>query len=233
MKRALFFYAPADDGGGGDDGSQTVEVGSDDSILSIAKANGFWWSTVWNHPNNAQLKALRVTPEVLQEGDKVYVPKPEPKKVSKPNEATHKFKLKGEQAKFKIRLMMMDQPRANEDYILVIDGVIKSGKTDGSGMIETDIPNDAKGGVLKLQNGKEQIPITIGRLDPTDSADGARQRLKALGFEDTPDSDPDPTQPDDGMPRGAIKTFQTKYKLTVNGQLDAPTKAKLQELHPA
>ncbi len=233
MKSALFFYSPADDGGGGDDGGQSIVIGSDDSILSIAKANGFWWSTVWNHPNNAQLKALRKTPEVLQEGDTVYVPKPEPKKVPKPNEATHKFKLKGEQAKFKIRLTMLDQPRANEDYILIIDGVIKSGKTDGNGMIQADIPNDAKGGVLKLQNGKEQIPISIGRLDPTDSADGVRQRLKALGFEDTPDPNPDPTQPDDGMPRGALKAFQTKYKLTVNGQLDAPTKAKLQELHPA
>ena len=238
MRHALFFYLPDDDGGGGggggtDDGSQTIEVGPDDSILSIAKANGFYWSTVWNHPNNAQLKSLRKDPEVLQEGDEVYVPKAEPKKVPKPNEATHKFKLLGEQAKFKMRLMMMDQPRANEDYILVIDGVIKTGKTDGNGMIETDIANDAKGGVLKLQGGKEQIPISIGRLDPVDSADGARQRLKALGYEDVPDPDPDPNQPDDGMPHGAIKAFQTKYKLTVNGQLDAPTKAKLQELHPA
>ena len=130
-------------------------------------------------------------------------------------------------------MMMMDQPRANEDYVLVIDGVIKSGKTDGNGMIETDIPNDAKGGVLKMQGGKEQIPISIGRLDPIDSPDGVRQRLKALGYEDTPDPNPDPDQPDDGMPHGAIKAFQTKYKLTVNGLFDAATKAKLQELHPA
>ena len=32
------------------------------------------------------------------------VPEIDPKKVSKPNEAKHKFKLKGEQAKFKIQL---------------------------------------------------------------------------------------------------------------------------------
>ena len=233
MKRALFFHAPDNGSAGGGDGGKTVVVGSDDSILSIAKANGFWWSTVWNHPNNAQLKSLRKTPEVLQNGDKVYVPKPVPKKESKPNEAVHKFMLKGEQAKFKMRLLMMDQPRANEDYTLVIDGNIKNGKTDGNGMIETDIPNDAKGGVLKLQNGMEQIPISIGRLDPNDSPDGVRQRLKALGFEDRPDPNPDPSQPDDKMPRGALKAFQTKYKLTINGKLDGPTKAKMQEMHPA
>ena len=232
MKHPLFFFA-ADDGGSGGDAGQTVEVGSDDSILSIAKANGFWWSTVWNHPNNSQLKSLRKSPEVLQEGDEVYVPKAEPKKESKPNEAVHKFILKGEQAKFKIRLLMTDQPRANEDYTLIIDGDIKTGKTDGNGMIETDIPNDARGGVLKLQNGKELIPISIGRLDPRDSPDGVRQRLKSLGFEDKPDPDPDPNQPDDGMPHGALKEFQTKYKMTASGKLDGPTKAKLQELHPA
>ena len=101
MKRGLFFYADDDGGmggggGAGDDGSQTVVVGPDDSILSIAKAAGFYWSTVWNHPNNAQLKAQRKVPEVLQQGDQVYVPKAEPKKVTKPNEARHKFKLKGE-----------------------------------------------------------------------------------------------------------------------------------------
>ena len=188
MKHALFFYEDDDGGSGGgggddaappDDGSQTVVVGSDDSILSIAKANGFWWSTVWNHPHNADLKTLRKTPEVLQEGDKVYVPKPEPKKESKPNEARHKFKLKGEQAKFKIRLMRMDEARANEDYTLVIDGTIKTGKTDGNGMIETDIPNDAKGGVLKLQGGKEEYPITIGRLGPG----GLARRRAATAFQ--------------------------------------------------
>ena len=232
MERALFFYEADDSGDGGagevDDGSQTIVVGSDDSILSIAKANGFWWSTVWNHPNNSALKTLRKTPEVLQEGDKVYVPKPEPKKESKPNEARHKFKLKGEQAKFKIRLMMMDDARANEDYTLVIDGTIKTGKTDGNGMIECDIPNDAKGGVLKLQGGKEEYPITIGRLDPMDSPSGVRQRLASLGY--TPETDP---SPDDEMPKETLKGFQEKYKLTASGDYDTATKAKLQELHPA
>ena len=225
MRRALFFHAADDGGGSGGDGGQTIVVGSDDSILSIAKQNGFWWSTVWNHPNNSPLKTLRKKPEVLQEGDQVYVPKPEPKKESKPNEAYHKFKLKGEQAKFKIRLMMMDEPRANEDYTIIIDGVIKNGKTDGNGMIETDIPNDAKGGVLNLQGGKEQLPISIGRLDPNDSPTGVRQRLASLGYRPETDS-----APADTMPADTLKLFQRKYKLT---EYDAATRSKLQELHPA
>ena len=228
MRCPQIFYAPDDGGSGGNgsDGSQTVTVGSDDSILSIAKENGFWWSTVWNHPNNSALKSQRKVPEVLQQGDQVYVPALDPKKVPKPTDARHKFKLKGEQAKFKIRLLLLDQARANEDYILVIDGNIKTGKTDGNGIIECDIANDARGGVLKLKNGKEQYPITIGRLDPVDTPSGVRQRLKSLGYNPEPD-------PDDQMPKEALKIFQAKNKLSVSGEFDGATKAKLQELHPA
>ena len=226
MKRFLIFEAPDDGGGSGGDEGQTIAVGADDSILSIAKDNGFWWSTVWNHPNNSALKSQRKVPEVLQEGDQVYVPKPEPKKEPKPNEARHKFKLKGEQAKFKIRLLLMDEARANEDYILVIDGVLKTGKTDGNGVIETDIPNNAKGGELRLQNGKEVYPITIGRLNPVDSPAGVRQRLTSLGFQPEP-------EPADEMPKDCLKLFQQKYQLTVSGEYDGATKGKLQELHPA
>ena len=37
-------------------------VGNCDSIPSIAKDKGFFWKTIWNHPNNAMLKALRKDP---------------------------------------------------------------------------------------------------------------------------------------------------------------------------
>ncbi len=228
MTRTLFFPAPDTGGGSGGDEGQTVVVGSDDSILNIAKANGFYWSTVWNHPRNSQLKSKRKVPEVLQEGDEVYVPKLEPKKVPKPNEARHKFKLKGEQAQFKIRLKQLGKPRANEDYVLVIDGTIKTGKTDADGQIQTDVPNDARGGVLKLQGGKEQIPISIGRLDPADSPAGVRQRLVNLGYTSgAADSD------DSKMPKGMLRAFQAKNQLTVTGNYDGATKAKLNELHQA
>lgn len=219
---------PEPDGGGSGgeaDPGQTVTVGPDDSILSIAKANGFFWKTLWNHPRNAELKTKRKEPEILMEGDEVYVPKIDPKKVSKPNEAKHKFKLKGEKAKFKIQLKKLGQPRANEDYILVMDGEVKTGKTDGSGRIECEIPNDAKGGVLKLKGGKEEIPIRIGHLDPADEPSGVFQRLKNLGFSCAGSSE-------DEMP-AALKEFQAKNQLTISGALDAATKAKLRELHPS
>ena len=128
---APFFYLPhtggnADGPGTTDDadGSSTVVIGPDDSIISVAKEHGFFWKTVWDHPKNSQVKSLRKIPEIIQEGDKVFVPKAEPKKVPKQTEQRHKFKIKGEMAKFKMRFKQLGEPRANEDYILVVDGVV-------------------------------------------------------------------------------------------------------------
>lgn len=226
-----YFLAPASDGrsAAADEAKRNDphyrQVGPSDSILSIAKSAGFFWKTIWNHGNNSDLRSLRKEPEILQPGDWVYVPDREPKKVSKPNEAKHKFKLKGEQAKFQIQLKELGEPRANEDYTLIIDGVITTGKTDGDGWVRSDIPNDATGGELILLGGKEVIPIRIGQLDPIDSPRGVRQRLTNLGYEASGGDL-------DEMPKEALTLFQTKNQLTpADGEYNGATKAKLLELH--
>jgi hypothetical protein len=213
-------------GSGGGEGGQKITIGGSDSVLSIAKAHGLFWKTVWNHPNNAELKEKRKTPEVLMVGDELFVPELEAKKVSKPAEAKHTFKLKGEQAKFKIQLKELGEPRANEEYVLVLNDILKSGKTDADGIIECDIPNDASEGEIQLRGGQEKIPIRLGSLDPVDTPSGVRKRLKNLGFDS-------PGCAEDAMPEEALKNFQIKNKLKVTGKFDADTKAKLAELHPA
>jgi hypothetical protein len=215
--------SPESEGGSGEEG-QVVVVGPEDSILSIAKANGFFWKTVWNHARNAALRAKRKEPEILMPGDEVFVPKAQPKEVDTATEQRHKFKLKGEQAKFTIQLKRFGKPRADEEYILILDGEMKTGKTDAEGKIECDVPNDATGGEIRLDGGKEIIPVRIGRLNPFESPSGVRQRLKNLGF--TPDGD------DETMPEQGLRSFQARHGLEASGQLDDRTKAKLRELHP-
>ena len=209
------------------DEGQTIEVGPEDSILSISKQNGFFWKTIWNHGKNSELKALRKEPEILQQGDKVYVPKLETKSVDKSTEARHKFKLRGEQAKFQMQLRRLGQPRSGEPFIMKIDGVLTNGTTDGDGWVKCDIPNDASSGEILLQEGTEIIPFSIGRLDPADSPSGVRQRLSNLGF---PDEEGGSAKE---MPAGALKKFQAKNKLEETGKHDGPTKAKILELHPS
>jgi hypothetical protein len=203
----------------------TVQLG--DSIPSIAKQNGFFWETIWNHGQNSALKSKRKDPNILFPGDQVFVPDLTLKQESRGTNAKHKFKLKGEQVRFKLQLMMMGEPRKNEPYMLVVDGKPIQGTTDGEGKIDQIVPADAQGGTLILKGGKEQYPVNIGHLNPADEISGVQQRLNNLGFQA---GDEDGTMND--ALKGALTAFQTKYKLPASGAIDGATKAKLLECHP-
>lgn len=206
---------------------ETVTVQPGDSIPSIAKERGFFWETIWNRPENAALKAKRNDPNLLFSGDEVFVPDKDLKEESRGTNSKHKFKLKGEQVKFKLQLLMMGEPRSNEQFTLVVDGVPYDGTTGGDGKIEVTIPANAKGGELRLKGGKEVYPVRIGHLNPIDEISGLQQRLNNLGF----NAGSEDGQMNDGL-RDALIAFQTKYKLQPTGELDSATKAKLEEAHP-
>lgn len=201
-------------------------VSSGDSIPSIAKEHGFLWKTIWDHPQNAGLKNLRKDPSVLFEGDEVFVPELELKEVSKSTDQKHTFKRKGDPVKLRIRLTKFSKPRANEKYILLIDGKSLEGTTDGDGRIEQTVPGNARTGTLILKGGKEQYPVNIGELDPLDEPKGIQQRLNNLGYD---------CGPDDGdigeKTVEALKKFQAAHDLPATGEPDAATKAKFKEVH--
>lgn len=205
----------------------TITVSLGDSISSIAKENGFFWETIWNHGSNAALKAKRKDPNVLFPGDEVFVPELEIKEEPRPVDARHPFKLKGEQVKFKLKLLMLGEPRSGEAYTLIIDGVPYRGTTDGNGQLEHVVPANAKGGKLVLRSGKESYPVLIGHLNPIDEISGVQQRLNNLGFN---------CGPEDGSISdtltAAVAAFQKKNKLDPTGQIDAIFKAKLAVAHP-
>jgi len=203
-----------------------VTVSQGDCIASMAHENGFFWETIWNHGENAALKAKRGDPNQLVAGDEVFVPDKDLKQESCATEQRHKFKIKGATNKFRVQLKALDEPRANEDYVLEIDGKLRKGKTDSSGVIEEIIPGNARGGRIILSGGKEEIPIRLGNLDPIDTLSGVQQRLNNLGF----DCGGEDGEMND-QTKAAIELFQTKHKVPVTGEADGPTKAKLKELH--
>jgi hypothetical protein len=43
-------------------------------MASIAAESGFSWEFLWARPQNQQLRALRKNPNVLMEGDEVFIP---------------------------------------------------------------------------------------------------------------------------------------------------------------
>jgi len=202
-------------------------VAQGDCFLSIAETNGFFWETLWNHPNNAELKKKREDPAVLYPGDVVFVPDKQLKEVSEPTNQVHKFRLKNAPAKFHIRLLDDDDaPRANLNYVLEIDGQEYTGKTDGSGAISVSINPAAKKGTLVLTDEDEEYDLFLGQLDPIDKNTGVQARLKGLGYyngETSQAMNPETEQ--------AVKDFQEANNLEPTGQIDDALRSKLESLY--
>jgi len=65
----------------------------------------FFWQTLWNLSENADLKTARKNPNVLMEGDVVHIPDITLKEESRPTEQSHRFTLKGVPAKLHLRIL--------------------------------------------------------------------------------------------------------------------------------
>ncbi|MBS1812078.1 MAG: peptidoglycan-binding protein [Acidobacteria bacterium] len=83
-----------------------------DCVSSIAFDRGFFWETLWNHPKNAELKQKRTDPNILKEGDVLFIPDKELKEESCATDQKHKFKIKGVPAKLKLKVM--EPPKAED-----------------------------------------------------------------------------------------------------------------------
>lgn len=195
----------------------TVRQG--DCFSNIAAQYGFPWKTLWNHPDNAQLKELRKDPGVLFPGDVVSIPDKGLKEEPRPTDALHKFKKKAEPTHIKIRLLLDDQPRTNLKYELDVAGANIKGSTDGGGFVEADIPPDAANGTLVAGEGatRSVYYLEFGALDPIDTEEGVRKRLVSLGFDA------------EGDLADAVQGFQTQEGLAVTGTIDDALRATLKE----
>jgi len=203
-----------------------ITVGDGDSIPSIAHAVGHFWETLWNHPENAELKGKRKNPNILAPGDEVFTPPLRLKDFSCATDARHSFVRKGVPLKLKMQLFLLGEPRRNEPYTLILDDKIIRGTTDGDGNLEHFVKPDSKGGVIKLNGGKEEYPVRVGYLNPVDNISGIKQRLNNLGFycgNESEDEDEQFSQ--------ALVQFQGENGLKQTGELDDATRGKIESLH--
>ncbi len=195
-------------------------------MASIGKKYGMSWRTIWNHPQNAELKASRKDPNVLYPGDILFIPMREEKQENGATEERHRFRLKETSTKFRLRLLREGKPRVQMPYVLEIDGKLFSGKTNDEGWLEHHIPPDAQRGRLILNQGAETFSLRLGCLDPTDKVRGIQQRLKNLGFYGGEV---------DGImgpqTKMAITQFQQSQGLRQTGEIDQPTPNALKNYH--
>ncbi len=202
-----------------------VTAGPDDCISSIAEANGFFWKTIWNHPKNADLKDLRQNPNVLMEGDQVWIPPLDIKKVPASPSQRHTFKKKGVPAVTRFKFMKDGQPQANEPYVLNIDGNLTRGQTDGTGMVTISIPPGAQDASLLLGPAPKakRYNLKLGTMDPISTESGVRKRLQAMGF--NPGSADDDTD-GEGL-KAAVSRFQLSQNVEATGVVDAALRSSL------
>lgn len=200
----------------------TVKQG--DCIFSIAVENGFFADTIWNHPNNAALKKKREDPHVLLPGDVVYIPDKRPKEVGEPTNQVHKFRVKNTPKTLRIQLKYIDTPLKDVDYKIAVDGLEKTGKTDGEGWLTQSVLPNAKIAKITLADGSE-FEMKLGSLDPVDEISGLQGRLQNLGFY----SGLVNGRMDDDT-KNALKVFQHFNRLEATGEADEKTKNLLTEM---
>lgn len=203
----------------------TVQQG--DHLSGIAEQFGFRdINTIWNHPNNAQLKQDRKDPHILFPGDQVFIPDKEQKAEIAPTTKQSTFQLGSTKLKLNLRLKdINDDPVSNKPVTISVEGaVVPPPSTDGDGKTSSEIKNSAKAGFLVL--GDLQFPLKIGHLDPVDKPSGQAARLNNLGYEAG-----DPRTIGAESFQAAVEEFQCDNGLPVNGNCDSTTQTKLAEIH--
>lgn len=204
--------------------NHVVEEG--DSITSIADQYGFFVDTIWNDAANAALREKRQHMDILMPGDVVVVPDKTPKVVQRPTDKRHVFKLKGVPAVFRLQVFDGEVPRANQRYVLTIDGQVYEGSTDDEGVLEATVPPSAKQGDLRIGPDQFHLLIMLGTLDPGSEIAGVQKRLSNLGFQC---GEPDGELNDETIV--ALKRFQRRFDLPVTGEVDDATRQQLQKMN--
>ncbi len=209
----------------------TVEQG--EFLAAIAAAHGFMSSaTIWNHPANCDLKALRVNPNILLPGDQIFIPDKEKKEVRIEAGKSSRFQITRE--KLKVRLVLEELysgPLGQAKVEVLVDGASQALTADDDGTVEFDVPPAVKSLVLTIkEEGAQQegvaIPLRVGHLDPVEEQSGQIARLNNLGYFAGASDDVD-----EELFRSAVEEFQCDHKLKVDGVCGPRTQKKLQEIH--
>lgn len=197
-----------------------------ESVIGLSDRHGHFAGTIWDDPANASLKAKRPNMNALLPGDVVVIPDRRPKEVTKADKACHRFRRKGIPATLRLQLFDIETPRANQDYKLIVDGVVTKGTTDGDGILEEWVDPAARRGKLIIGPDEFTIELSFGQMDPHDELSGIQKRLSNLGFDCG-----EPTGAMNDRTQAALRDFQARFDLPITGQADQATIDKLAAQH--
>jgi hypothetical protein len=215
-------------------------------LSMIARAHGFAsYHTIWNAPENKELKDRRKNPNILFPGDELFIPDKETREESRGTEAKHRFELQVADLKLCIRLLGFDgKPVASHECTLVVENELEDLTTDAAGGLRKEVPHTAAVGKLldraepgQRFSNEEAIPLKIGYLDPADTVSGQVARLNNLGYDAADLPGPAPVEGEErailDSPEfiSAVEEFQCDHGLKVDGKCGPKTQDKLIEIH--
>jgi N-acetylmuramoyl-L-alanine amidase len=207
--------------GGGD-----YQVGQGECVESIAFERGFFWKTIWDDPENSELKQAREDANVLLPGDRLHIPEKQLKEEPGDTEKKHSFRRKGLPSVLRLVLREGGEPQANTPYVLLIDSKEYRGTTDGQGKLKHSLPPNAGSAKLRVGDDTREFTLLLRSIDPVESIAGLQSRLRNLGYFL-------------GDERGtlgpltchAIQSFQENHDLEATGELNEATQRKLKQIH--
>ena len=212
-------------------GDYVVQPG--DGMGSIAAEHGYFWKALWDHPDNAELKRVRLNPHVLMPGDRVTLPPLEKKVELCATGKRHVFRRRGIPARIRFVVQSFDgSPFADKRYELTVGDLRYEGRTDGDGAIDRGVSPVAKTGELAVWLETPGYPevaryiLRIGYLEPVESIRGVQGRLNGLGY-GCGEEDGELNE----ATRAALRLFQEKRGLDPKGEVDEATRSALREAY--
>jgi N-acetylmuramoyl-L-alanine amidase len=202
-------------------------------LTVIARQYGFLdYRTVYEHPDNQDLRKKRPDPNILFPGDVVAIPQRKEKSVSVSTGQSHRFRVLVPKKELQLKLLDDEgKPIANEPYVLEVDGEppLEGKQTDGEGVLKERVPLSRGGATLTLRG--RELRLRFGGLNPlrdcpSNDVSGVQGRLQNLGY------NPGPVSGVLGeRTRIAIAIFQSDEGLEMTGEPDEKTVSKLEEVY--
>jgi hypothetical protein len=164
-------------------GGGQVEAQQGDCIYSIAARAGHLWQTVWNHPENRELREARKDPGILLPGDRVFVPQLKVKSLMLQSGKRYRIVIEGQLVWLRLRMYDGDgELLARTEYRLTVGQREQLVTTDDEGSLEAQVPVLAKQARLVQVATGEAFTVLLGHMDPTGSPGAVRKRLANLGY---------------------------------------------------
>ena len=90
------------------------KVKQGDCLASIAEKHGFSWETLWNLPQNSELRRKHQEPTILLQDEIVRIPDLREKQEDGATEQRHRFRKKGTPALLRLQIMRAAEPEEEQ-----------------------------------------------------------------------------------------------------------------------